>query len=115
MRKAIRLAVQLSEHPAFKDIVLERVSLTDADLASDAALDAWTLRNVGAGYHVAGTCKMGPTSDPMAVVDQFCHVHGLAGLWVVDASVMAEVIRANPNATIIMMAERVADWMKEGR
>jgi choline dehydrogenase len=100
----------------FTDIIVEQVSLTPADLASDAALDAWLLRNIGiAGVHSAGTCKMGPASDPMAVVDQFCHIHGLEGLRVVDASVMPEVIRANTNATTMMMAERVADWMKADR
>jgi choline dehydrogenase len=111
----VRLALRLSEHPAFSDIIVNRVSPTEAELASDAALDAWLLQNVGAGYHSAGTCKMGPASDPLAVVDQFCHIHGLAGLRVVDASVMPDVIRANTNATVIMIAERVADWMKEGR
>ncbi|HEX9868604.1 MAG TPA: GMC oxidoreductase [Candidatus Tectomicrobia bacterium] len=58
---------------------------------------------------------MGPASDPMAVVDQFCRVHGLEGLRVVDVSVMPDVIRANTNTTVMMIAERVADWMKEHR
>jgi choline dehydrogenase len=48
------------------------------------------------------------------VVDQYCRVHGLEGLRVVDASVMPDVIRANTNATTIMMAERVADWVRQG-
>ena len=47
--------------------------------------------------------------------DQYCHVHGLEGLRVVDASVMPDVIRANTNATTIMIAERVAAWIKEER
>jgi choline dehydrogenase-like flavoprotein len=47
-------------------------------------------------------------------VDQHCRVHGLEGLRVVDASVMPDVIRANTNATTIMMAERVADWVRQG-
>jgi choline dehydrogenase len=51
----------------------------------------------------------------MAVVDQYCRVHGMEGLCVVDASVMPDVIRANTNATTMMIAERVADWVKEGR
>jgi choline dehydrogenase-like flavoprotein len=58
---------------------------------------------------------MGPDSDPMAVVDQHCRVRGLEGLRVVDASVMPDVIRANTNATTIMIAERVSDWIKEGK
>ncbi len=55
---------------------------------------------------------MGPAADPMAVVNQQCEVHGLQGLRVADASVMPNCIRANTNATTIMIAERVADWMK---
>ena len=50
----------------------------------------------------------------MAVVDQYCRVHGLEGLRVVDASVMPDVVRANINATTIMIAERVADWIRAG-
>ena len=115
MRQAVRLATRLSEYPVFRGVIIERVSLTDADLASDDALDSWLLRNVGTEHHSSGTCKMGPASDTMLVVDQFCHVHGLEGLRVVDASVMPDVIRANTNTTTIMIAERVADWIKEGR
>ena len=49
----------------------------------------------------------------MAVVDQYCGVHGLKGLRVVDTSVMPDVIRANTNCTAIMIAERMADLIKE--
>jgi len=54
---------------------------------------------------------MGPDSDPMAVVDQYGRVHVIAGLRVADASIMPNVIRANTNATTIMIGERVADWI----
>ena len=115
MRFAIHTALRILEQPPFNGHVIERLNLTDEDLASDDALDNWLLRNVGTQHHSSGTCKMGQASDPMAVVDQYCHVHGLEGLRVVDASVMPNVIRANTNATTIMIAERVADWIKEGR
>ena len=116
MREGVRLALRLSEQSAFKGIIKDQISITDDDLASDGALDSWMLRNIGlGGIHSAGTCKMGPESDPMAVVDQFCHVYGLEGLRVVDASVMPDVVRANTNTTTIMIAERVADWIKEGK
>jgi choline dehydrogenase len=52
---------------------------------------------------------MGPTSDAMAVVDQSGRVHGLEGLRVADASIMPDCIRANTNATCMMIGERVAD------
>ena len=115
MRKAIRLCVRLADHPAFKDIVIDRLSPTDAELASDDALDAWLMRNSGTSHHIAGTCKMGPDTDPMAVVDQRGRVRGLEGLRVADASIMPDVIRANTNATTIMIGERVADWIAQGR
>ena len=88
---------------------------TDADLASDEALDDWLMRNLGTSHHVSGTCKMGPASDPMAVVSQYGRVHGLEGLWVADASIMPDCIRANTNATTIMIGERVADFIKAGK
>ena len=51
----------------------------------------------------------------MAVVDQYGKVHGLERLRVVDASIMPDCIRANTNATTIMIAEKVADFIKEGK
>ena len=62
-------------------------------------------------YHVCGTCKMG--SDPMAVVDDRLRVHGIAGLRVIDASVMPTVPSGNTNAPTIMVAEKGADMIKE--
>ena len=115
MRDAVRLGLRLSEHPLFRDIIAERLNPTDADLVSDEALDNWLLRNAYTQHHSSGTCKMGLASDTMAVVDQYCRVYGLENLRVVDASVMPDVIRANTNATTIMIAERVADWIKEGK
>ena len=115
MRKAIRLCVRLGDHPAFKDVIIERVMPTDAELSSDDALDTWLKHNVGTSHHISGTCKMGPDTDFMAVVDQFGHVRGLEGLSVADASTMPDVIRANTNATSIMIGERVSEWIAEGR
>jgi choline dehydrogenase len=115
MRKAVRLAVRLAGDQAYKDLLIERVMPSDADLASDAALDDWLMRNLGTSHHVSGTCKMGPASDPMAVVDQHGRLHGFDGLWVADASIMPDCIRANTNATTIMIGERVADFIKVGR
>jgi choline dehydrogenase len=115
LREAVRLCTRLLEDPAYKEIVDRRVAPTDADLASDEALDRWLLQNVVTSYHISGTCKMGPASDPMAVVDQFCRVHGRTRLRVADASIMPDVVRANTNVTTMMIAERCADFIKQGR
>jgi len=111
MREAIRLSMGFMEHRSFKDIVDVSISPTEADLASDEALDAWMLENVSIGQHLSGTCKMGPASDPMAVVDQYGRVHGVEDLRVADASIMPDVIRANTNLTTIMIGERIADFI----
>jgi choline dehydrogenase-like flavoprotein len=115
LRKAIRLVLRLTADPAFTHLLRERVTPTDADLVSDAALDDWLMRNIGTSHHIVGTCKMGPAADPMAVVNQYGRVHGLDGLRVADASIMPDCIRANTNATTIMIGEHVADFMQQGR
>ena len=56
---------------------------------------------------------MGPSGDPMAVVDQYCRVREAQNLRVVDASVMPTIPRANINLTCIMIGERVSDWMRD--
>ena len=115
MREAVRLCVEICEQSSFEGILLDLVSPPPDDLTSDESLNAWLMRNTGTSHHISGTCKMGPDSDPMAVVDQFCHVRGIEGLRVADASVMPDCIRANTNATTIMIGEKVADFIKEGR
>ena len=115
MREAIRLGVRLAEQPQFSNLLLERIMPTDEELESDELLNEWLRRNSGTSHHVSGTCKMGPDSDPMAVVDQYLKVKGVQGLRVADASVMPDCIRANTNATTIMIGEKVSDFIKEGR
>ena len=115
LREAVRLCVRLFQHPALRQVVGQRISPTDAQLSDDAALDHWLQRTVTIAGHTACTCRMGPASDLLAVVDQYCRVHGLEGLRVVDASVMPDLVRANTNATVIMMGERAADLIKADR
>jgi choline dehydrogenase len=59
-------------------------------------------------FHGVGTCKMGPASDRLAVVDQHLRVHGIENLWVGDASIMPTVAHANTNLTSMMIGERAA-------
>ena len=62
-------------------------------------------------YHPVGTCKMGPSTDPLAVVNAALQVHGLQGLRVVDASVMPQLTTGNTNAPTIMLAEKAVDLL----
>ena len=62
-------------------------------------------------YHVMGTCKMGPSSDGSAVVDDQLRVHGLQGLRVADASIMPAMISANLAAAVMMIGEKGSDMI----
>jgi choline dehydrogenase-like flavoprotein len=115
MREGLRLAIQLLESDAYKDVVDYRIHPTDDILSDDDALAVWMRQTVGTARHVSGTCKMGPDSDPMAVVDQYCRVKGVQGLWVVDASVMPRIPRSGgSHATVVMIGERAVDWVASG-
>ena len=115
VREGLRFAISLLESDAYKDVADRRIHPTDDILADDDALDLWIRQTVGTARHVSGTCMMGLDSDPMAVVDQYCRVKGVRGLWVVDASVMPRVPRSGgTHATVVMIGERVADWIASG-
>ncbi|RZB40283.1 GMC oxred C domain containing protein [Asbolus verrucosus] len=67
----------------------------------------------GPENHQAGSCKMGPSSDPLAVVDPQLQVYGIEGLRVMDASVMPTVVSGGTHATIVMIAEKGVDFIKQ--
>jgi 5-(hydroxymethyl)furfural/furfural oxidase len=70
------------------------------------------LNATGASFHPASTCAIGAADDPMAVVDPECRVYGVEGLRVADASVMPAIVSANTNMPTMMIAERVAEFMR---
>jgi choline dehydrogenase-like flavoprotein len=111
LREAVRECAQLFEDPGFQGVIDSRISPTAEEIASDELLDVWIAGTLSIAGHTCRTCKMGPASDPEAVVDQNCQVYGVDGLRVIDASVMPEIPRANTNATTIMIAERASDFI----
>ncbi|MDR5874529.1 choline dehydrogenase [Vreelandella gomseomensis] len=108
MRAAVRLVRELVEQPAFDGLRGEEIT-PGAGCQGDEALDAWARTTTETGYHAVGTCKMGPASDPEAVVDPELRVHGLNGLRVVDASIMPTIVSGNTNAPTVMIAEKASD------
>ncbi|GGJ71318.1 GMC family oxidoreductase [Streptomyces brasiliensis] len=111
MRDGVRLVARLLEHSAYRRIGAQLTSLTSAELSHDEGLDRWILANLASAAHTAGTCRMGPISDPTAVVDPQGRVHGVEGLRVADLSIMPTLTRRGPHASAIMIGERMAEFM----
>ncbi|AEF87684.1 Choline dehydrogenase [Delftia sp. Cs1-4] len=109
---AVRAARAIADTPAMRPFVKREVK-PGPDAHSDAELLEFC-RNHGATiFHPSGTCRMG--SDALAVVDARLRVHGMAGLRVVDCSVMPTLVSGNTNAPVVMMAEKAADMVREDR
>jgi choline dehydrogenase len=77
-------------------------------VTTSAGLRAWIRGTVGSYWHPAGTCRMGPDTDPGAVVDPQLRVRGITGLRVADASVIPVIPNAPLNATVLAIAEKAA-------
>ena len=113
-RQRLREGVRQAQHEGLKEFLGDRLDPADNDLVSDEALDTRMLRESVTFSHISGTCKMGPSSDPMAVVDQYGQVRGLEGLRVADASIMPDLVSAPINPAVLMLGERIAGLVRSG-
>jgi choline dehydrogenase len=84
------------------------------DINDDKAMEAFLRATCDTEYHPVGTCRMGPDSDAMAVVDGQLRVRGVTHLRVVDASIMPNLVTGNTNAPCIMIGEKAADLIRTG-
>ena len=108
-RDAIRITREIMHQPALDAYRGEEIS-PGKNLQSDAELDEFVRNHAETAYHPSCSCKMG--EDDMAVVDGQGRVHGINGLRVVDASIMPVIMTGNLNATTIMIAEKLADRIR---
>lgn len=118
MVEGMKISLAIGMSPAFKKYNAkafqtvfpgceEYAYLSDEYLACVARTFTLTI------YHPSGTCKMGGSWDPSAVVDSELRVlGGVKGLRVVDASVMPTIVSGNPNGPVVMIAERASDMIK---
>lgn len=105
-----KLAREITRSAPFKD-VLKDDREPDESIQSDEQWEAYIRANAFPMYHPCGTCAMG--TDSNAVVDPQCRVHGMENFWIADASVFPRLTAGNINATVIMVAEKAADHIKQ--
>jgi choline dehydrogenase-like flavoprotein len=114
MTAGVRHLRQIIDHPAVTSIgnfAGMSGRGTFAVLDNQTTLRDWLRASVEDYVHACGTCRMGSENDPMAVVDASCRYIGIAGLHVVDASVIPSIPRANTHLTTVMIAEKIATTM----
>ena len=109
MRTSVALTREVFRQPAF-DAYRGTEIVPGDNVATAESIDTFIRETAASNYHICGTCKMG--TDDRAVVDPECRVHGIAGLRVVDASVMPHITSGNTNGPTIMIGEKAADHIK---
>jgi choline dehydrogenase-like flavoprotein len=107
--RGLKLAQEIMAQAPLRPYVLAE-RLPGPEVRTDADYFDFACRHAKTDHHPAGTCRMG--ADPAAVVDPRLRFNGVAGLRVVDASVMPTVVSSNTNAATIMIAEKAADMVR---
>lgn len=110
--RGIGLARSILRQPPMADLGLTEV-IPGAGLTDETALRGYVRANARTVYHPVGTCAMG--TGPLAVTDPRLRVRGVAGLRIVDCSIMPTIVSGNTNAPAIMIAEKAADLIREDR
>jgi choline dehydrogenase len=108
---AMRLARRLLASDALKPYY-DREDIPGPHVQTDDELLDVAKQRGTTTFHPMGTCKMGPSTDPGAVVDDNLRVHGLEGLRVIDASIMPTMLSANLNAATMMIGEKGSDMIR---
>jgi choline dehydrogenase len=108
----VRLAWKVLRSDEMANAYQRVAGLSDEVVSSDERLKAYMRANIRSFCHASGTAPIGPDDDPNAVLGQNCKVRGTDNLYVVDASVFATIPSASPNLTIMMISERVSEWLK---
>ena len=113
MSHGVRLAHSIMKSEALSGIVKEVLTPSEDLLHDDALLMPWLRQNTTTGNHLTSSCSMGSQNNPMAVVDENCKIHGIDNLFIADASVMPNTVRANTNVTTMMIGEKLSSFLTQ--
>ncbi len=115
--RGVKLARKILHAPSLARLVSHELAPGNGpdDEVSDTVIEQHIRTVLKTVYHPCGTCKMGPASDPRAVVDSRLRVHGVPRLRVADASIMPTLVSGNTNAPAIMIGQRCADFILGNR
>jgi choline dehydrogenase-like flavoprotein len=111
LRNAVKIAREIARQPALTPFLAAEIA-PGPSIDTDAAIDTYIRKTAITVHHPLGTCRMGASTDPNAVVDSELRVIGAENLRVVDASVMPDLIGGNINGPVIMIAEKGADLIR---
>ena len=113
-REAVRLAYKIFQSKPMQQHLSPAIGLTPGIIAKDTLLDEWILSQYCSTYHFTSSCRMA-AREKGGVVDQSGRVYGVAGLRVVDASVIPTIPAANTMWTTMMFAERIGRSVRDGQ
>jgi predicted dehydrogenase (TIGR03970 family) len=103
LRGAVEIALSVLDCASLRDLGTRRTAPTRI-----ADLDEWIRENITTAVHLCASAPMGPDTDPLAVVDQYCRVRGVERLRVIDTSVLPTAPSRGPAATAILIGERAS-------
>ncbi len=106
--RGVRLARRILAAEAFSSFRATELA-PGGEVQSDDQIRVWLRDATATTFHPVGTCRMGGDAD--SVVDPQLQVRGVQGLRVADAAVFPKIMRANTNASVVMVAEKAADLM----
>ncbi|MGW6603196.1 GMC family oxidoreductase [Streptomyces sp. NPDC055036] len=109
----VRRAWSFLRSPSLSSRLTRTQFWSDRTVANDGVLRSGVRHIMNPGWHAAGSCRMGPESDPWAVADQEGRVHGTQNLRIADASLFPTIPSAPTNLTTLMLAEKLARSTKE--
>jgi choline dehydrogenase len=112
LMEGVRLAWKVLRSEPMANSYQRIAGLSEKIVGSDELLKGYMRANIGTYCHASGTAPIGPDGDSNAVLAHKCRVRGTENLYVVDASVFPIIPSAVPNLTVMMLGERVADWLK---